>query len=426
MKELERIEFQLLDKDPEVRINALLNACEFGEVGIKLVAQALENQTRKVRQAALILLGESATEIAKQALWNYLPFSKMQCLHTITEFKFGSFNTEGFDPDYFAIANYNNTLVAYWDITYKASGAAVWNLETGEAQKDFWLMAHDFGLGKKGKIFISSYQDVIMPSQNIETQKLPDDYLEGISKMRGIEPMGFAVAKNDNPLVSVVEVIQTIKIESNGKVPVILGKLRIWNYETYSCLLDDEFENLVLPLSNYFGYSIKKSKKFFISPIIFTSNENFFISCLLDKQKHYIVKLWDIKETRLIQTISNIPKLTITSASVNLNETIIVCGIRKGKVCAWELQTDKIIFTTDEMCPCILSNNGRILIYATANYEIVVRDLVKEQELCKLIGHKAPIAYLTLSEDYEFIASYSTDRQIKIWGIPDYSLGKVF
>jgi WD40 repeat protein len=88
------------------------------------------------------------------------------------------------------------------------------------------------------------------------------------------------------------------------------------------------------------------------------------------------------------------------------------------------LQTDKIIFTTDEICPCILSNNGRVLIYATANYEIVVRDLVKEQELCKLTGHKAPIAYLTLSEDYEFIASYSTDRQIKIWGIPDYSLGQ--
>lgn len=73
------------------------------------------------------------------------------------------------------------------------------------------------------------------------------------------------------------------------------------------------------------------------------------------------------------------------------------------------------------MCPCILSNNGRVLIYATAKYEIVVRDLVKEQELCRLTGHKAPIAYLTLSEDYEFIASYSTDRQIKIWGIRDFS-----
>ena len=421
MKEFEQIELQLSNEDPEVKINAFFDAYEYGEAGIKLVAQALEDKTRKVRQSALVLLAESETEIARQTLWNYLPFSKMQCLHTIKEFRFDSFDTKGFDPDYFSIADRDNTLVAYWDITYKASGATVWNLETGEAQKDFWLMAHGFGLGKKGKIFISSYQDVIMPPQKIETQKLPDNYLEGISKMRGIDPMGFAVAKNDNPLVSVVEAIQTTKIESNGKVSVILGKLRIWNYETYSCLLDDEFENLVLPQSNYFGYPIKKSTNFSIPPITFTSNTRFLIACLMNKHKNYIIKVWDIKAAKLIQTIYNLPNLAITSASVCPNGTIIACGIREGKVCAWELQTDKNIFTTDEMCPCILSNNGRVLIYATANYEIVVGDLVKEQELCRLTGHKAPIAYLTLSEDYEFIASYSTDRQIKIWGIPDYS-----
>ena len=56
MKELEQIELQLSDKNPEVRINGLLNAYECGEAGIKLVAQALEDKTRKVRQAALVLL----------------------------------------------------------------------------------------------------------------------------------------------------------------------------------------------------------------------------------------------------------------------------------------------------------------------------------------------------------------------------------
>ena len=73
------------------------------------------------------------------------------------------------------------------------------------------------------------------------------------------------------------------------------------------------------------------------------------------------------------------------------------------------------------MSPCILSTDGRILIYATASYEIVIRDLVAEKDLCKLQGHKAPVAYLALSEDRQFLASYSTDRKIKIWGIPDYS-----
>lgn len=72
MKELEKIELQLSDKDPEVRINALFDAYEYGEAGIKLVAQALEDKTRKVRQSAFVLLAESETEIARQTLWNYL------------------------------------------------------------------------------------------------------------------------------------------------------------------------------------------------------------------------------------------------------------------------------------------------------------------------------------------------------------------
>ena len=67
----------------------------------------IDKLVKEVRQSALLLLSKSEAEITKQALWNYLPFSKMQCLHTITEFKFNSFDTK-YHPDYFAIANYDN------------------------------------------------------------------------------------------------------------------------------------------------------------------------------------------------------------------------------------------------------------------------------------------------------------------------------
>jgi len=35
-----------------------------------------------------------------------------------------------------------------------------------------------------------------------------------------------------------------------------------------------------------------------------------------------------------------------------------------------------------------------------------------------LQGHTAPIAYVAISSDRNFIASYSIDRTIKIWGVP--------
>lgn len=34
-----------------------------------------------------------------------------------------------------------------------------------------------------------------------------------------------------------------------------------------------------------------------------------------------------------------------------------------------------------------------------------------------LQGHTAPIMYLVMSSDREFIASYSVDKQIRIWGV---------
>ena len=73
------------------------------------------------------------------------------------------------------------------------------------------------------------------------------------------------------------------------------------------------------------------------------------------------------------------------------------------------------------MSPCIFSTDGRVLIHATAKHEIVVRDLDAERKLVTLQGHEAAIAYLALSEDRQFLASYSTDRQIKIWELPECS-----
>ncbi len=205
MENLEQIKLLLSNSDPEVRINALFDAWEYQEEGIKLIIKTLDDKARKVRQTSLLLLIESKTKIAKQALWNYSLFSKIECLNTIDNFNFDSFETNEYHPDYFAIANFNNSLVAYWDITYKSSGVAIWDLETGNLKKDYDLTAHEFGLGKNGKVFISAYQDIIMPPQDIETQKFPHDCLEGIVKMRGIDGMGFAVSKTyGSPRLSMI------------------------------------------------------------------------------------------------------------------------------------------------------------------------------------------------------------------------------
>ena len=49
MESLEEIKLRLVSKNPEKRIDALLDAWEYGTAGIELVVRALEDKVRKVR-----------------------------------------------------------------------------------------------------------------------------------------------------------------------------------------------------------------------------------------------------------------------------------------------------------------------------------------------------------------------------------------
>ena len=186
------------------------------------------------------------------------------------------------------------------------------------------------------------------------------------------------------------------------KMYLVLESLKIWNYETYSCLFHYEFKGLTFFSSDRLGNCKANNQMFYISPLIFTPDGDFLIVRYLDRQQCCLVQIWDTKKLELVQTIENLPRLTITSVGVRPDGKIIACGIREEKVCAWELQSDRIIYTATKVSPCILSTDGRVLIYATAKHEIVVRDLIADRELLSLQGHNAPIAYLALSEDRQF------------------------
>jgi uncharacterized Zn-finger protein len=108
----------MTDTSINQKIDDLLTAIQCGKDGLDLITQALDDPIREIRQSALLLLSESDEAIAIESLWNHLPYKNMQCLHTISEFEFGH-------PDYFKIADYNNTLLCYCDTTYRASHISI-------------------------------------------------------------------------------------------------------------------------------------------------------------------------------------------------------------------------------------------------------------------------------------------------------------
>ena len=133
-------------------------------------------------------------------------------------------------------------------------------------------------------------------------------------------------------------------------------------------------------------------------------------------------QIWDVETGNLIKTLEGMHSVFVTKLAVRPDGTILACGVRDEKVCAWELLTDLILHTTDEIDASTLSTDGRVFAYGTSNCDLVLWDLFNERELCRLVGHTALIGGITISLDREFIATYSTDHSIKIWGIPELEI----
>ena len=379
------------------KVDALFDAFELEIEGTKLITSALQDKEREVRQCAWFLLSESNLEITNQALYNYLPFPKIDCLHTLTEFEE---DTNNFAPDYFAISDYYHTLVCYSDINYKISYVDIWDLPTGKKISNFQLTAHEFGLGKQGKIYIQTFQDAILALKS-KTLEPIGSFPENL--IRSTYDSYFNVCLKMRPLLA-----------SGGSIGE-KGKLEIWNYETCNLYIGYDFEKLTL--APHYQTKSRNLISHLPSPLIFTPDGDFFVANFFDHSRNSIIKIWNIETKKLIQTLDNLPRVAISCLGINPDGRIIACGIREDKICVWELQSDSIIYTVDEIAPCIISNDSRILIHGTANYEIVIRDLINNKELNILRGHNAQIMHLAMSEDREFIASYSSDKTIKIWGL---------
>ncbi len=408
-QELENIHRQLQGNSTKEKVDALLDAFQYGQSGIELIIKALNDYSREVRQSAFLLLSDCNEEIARQAIWNYLPFRKIQCLCTLTNFDFNlnCYKLEQSHPAYFAIADYNNTLICYWDLDYKYSFVNVWDLKTGQQRRNLELgTAHEFRLAKNGKVSVISFQDLVLVLDT-ETHKLTNDDCHDyfIHTIIPHPHYCFTACPTQNPFLAI------------GSTVGRNGEFEVWNYETRTRHFHYQFQDVAL-ITQWPSWNTSEIQNLLnsVSPLLFTPDGQF-LAARFKQQKHCMLQIWNLETGNLVQQLENLPALTVHSLAIGSDGQVLACGIRENQVYVWELLSDRIIYTFSGTAPCLMSKNGRILIYCTANNEIVIWDLALNSQLCTLQGHTAPIAYIAMSNDYEFIASYSINRSIKIWGL---------
>lgn len=112
----------------EQKIDALLDAFQYGQKGLDLVIQALESKSEEVQSAAYLLLQDSTEPKVRLALEAYNPYLFFKCLCTIQ-----AYPNRGYRVGSVAVNSDRHTLVSC-----DCNGMIkVWNLHTQQVIKAF-------------------------------------------------------------------------------------------------------------------------------------------------------------------------------------------------------------------------------------------------------------------------------------------------
>lgn len=358
-----------------------------------LVIATLNDKSKKVREASLFILNESSPELVEKAFYNYLPFNRIKNLHTIVG------NSER-PPNYFSICLDGNILVSNcysrdWK-GYAYEEIKIWSLSTGKLITNLYLAHEHMSISHKKEIIATHFQHIIDLSGNFERYgyKQLDQISEDRDKTNS--DIGSIVVSDDGNIVACGEL---------GNITE--GLITIWNINTGKLIYSLQWKPY--------------SKNTRINSLLIAPDSLILLS-VIDKFSQYfsrdLHRLWDLRTGELIRTYETSNYWMADSIAITPDKNYLACGIRNNVLKVWNLITDKVIYDLGGNSPSIMTPDGRVLICADRN-NILIYDLLTQEKICTLEGHKYKITHIALSPDRETIASYSIDGTIKIWGISE-------
>ena len=366
------------------RIDALLDAFQYGQEGLDLVIQALEDTSSEVCSAAYSLLQDSTEPRAKKVLSEYNPYKHFKCIHTL----------EGHTECLLclAISPDGKILVSgCYDIV------KVWNLRSGQ-------IIHTLNLYRPRSI---GFRIVISP----DFQTLVSDYdgwIEVWDLWTGQKIRTFEA-----------DYVGSLAITPDGQT-LICGGSRSWH------------PNLHLPIKmwNLHTGELVRSlhgHTFTVNSVIISSDGQ----TLVSQSYYFPAKVWDLHTSKELNRFNMLPRQPwIDSLAISPNGQKIVSGSRDGSIKVWDVLTDQIIQTFQgsspgmvdhiDPTPCsAITPDGKILVAGSGvNNTIKVWNVQTGQELCTLQGLSSPVMWITISHDRQTIVSYTRDKTINVWGMP--------
>ncbi len=368
---------------PEVeqRIAALKDAVKYGQKGLKLVIQSLQDESNSVQREAYLLLREKTPPEVRPALREFNFYRFMTCLRTI---KGGENIAISPDGEAFAFLRGKTIRVVNLD-----KDEVLYTIPKYPKAKESYLISSD------GQTLIRA----INSSRHIIEVWYQGEQQHSLYGHEG--EIGAIALSSDKQILASGSQDKSIKIWNlqTGKLICTFGNLLTWgaHKETVSCLAFTPGTQTLI-----------------------SGGLNRSIQSLISGSFDGTIKFWNLQTRDKPRTFK--VSLGIKAIAISRDGQFLVSTGWDGKVRLWHIDTGEVLHTLEGHSYSVscftFSPDGRTLASA-GSYDrtILLWNVQTGQLLHTLAGHESAVSCLAFSWDGQTLVSGSQDKTIKVWGV---------
>lgn len=364
----------------EQRIAAVRDALKYGQNGLNLVIQALQDESDLVQRVAYLLLREKTQPEVRKSLREFNFYRFMTCLNTVK----GGENI-AISPDGEAIAFLRGKTIRVVNL----KNEVLYTIPKYSRAKESYLITSD------GQLLVR----VVNTSRHFIEIWYQGEQLYSLY---GHEADIGAIAISPDK--------KTLASGSQDKT------IKLWNLET---------GKLICTFGNLLTWGAHKET---VSSLAFSPDQQTLISggsdsslkSLISGSFDGTIKLWNLQTRDKPRTVKT--SLGVKAIAISRDGQFLASTNWDGKVRLWHINTGDVLHTLEGHSYSVncftFSPDGRILASA-GSYDktILLWNVQTGGLLHTLTGHDNAVSCLAFSWDGQTLISGSEDKTIKVWGV---------
>jgi len=364
---------------PEVeqRVAALKDALKYGQKGLKLVIQALQDESDSVQRVAYLLLRERTQPEVPKALREFNFYRFMKCLRTI---KGGENLAISLDGE--ALAFLRGKTIRVVNLH---KNELLYTIPKYPKAKESYLISSD------GQTLVR----IINASRHfIEVWHQGEQLHSLYGHEAEIDAISFGIAS----LNALSPDKQILASGSHDK------SIKIWNLQT---------GKLICTFDSLLTWGAHKET---VSCLAFTPDGQTLISGSFDGT----IKFWNLQTRDKPRTFK--ASLGVKAIAISRDGQFLASTNWDGKIRLWHIETGDVLHTLEGHSYSVncftFSPDGRTLASAGSYDKTILLWNVRTGKLLHtLIGHENAVSCLAFSWDGQNLVSGSEDKTIKVWGV---------